>query len=218
MAEFTLIIGNRNYSSWSLRAGLVLRRSGADFTEVVIALDLPETRLALRAHSPAGKVPVLRHGTLSIWDSLAIAEYLAECFPDAGLWPADVQERALARALCAEMHSGFTALREYLPMDLRSRHMTGQLSKAVRDDVARIVAIWTDCRRRCAGTEGPFLFGAFTIADAFFAPVVGRFRTYGIELSGEAQAYADAVWRWPDMQTWLDLANDEEWTIDIEVP
>jgi glutathione S-transferase len=215
MAEFTLIVGNRNYSSRSLRAALVLRRTGADISEVVIPLDQPETASALCAHSPAGKVPVLRHGTLTVWDSLAIAEYLAELFPGAGLWPADPQERALARAVAAEMHSGFAALREHLPMDLRARHMVGRLPKGVRDDIARIVAIWTDCRRR-AVAEGPFLFGAFTIADAFYAPVVGRFRTYGIELSGEAAAYADAVWRWPDMQAWLDLANDEEWAIEIE--
>ena len=217
MAEFTLIIGNRNYSSWSLRAALVLRQSGADFTEVVIALDQPETVRAIRAHSPAGKVPVLRHGGLTVWDSLAIAEYLAERFPGAGLWPADAQDRALARAVCAEMHSGFVALRGNLPMDLRARHMVGHLPTEVRDDIDRIVALWTDCRRR-ATAEGPFLFGSFCIADAFYAPVVGRFRTYGIELSGEAAAYADAVWRSPDMQAWLDLANDEEWVIEYERP
>jgi glutathione S-transferase len=217
MAEFTLIIGNRNYSSWSLRAALVLRHAGVDFTEVVIPLDQPETARALRAHSPAGKVPVLRHGALNVWDSLAIAEYLAERFPQKGLWPAGAQERALARSLTAEMHSGFAALREHLPMDLRSRHMVGKLPTAVRDDIARIIAIWTDCRRR-AVADGPFLFGPFTIVDAFFAPVVGRFRTYGIELSGEAAAYADAVWRWPDMQAWLDLANDEEWVIEYKLP
>lgn len=217
MAEFTLIIGNRNYSSWSLRAGLVLRHSGADFTEVLIPLDQPETGRAIRAHSQAGKVPILRHGTLSVWDSLAIAEYLAERFPAAGLWPADAEDRALARAVTCEMHSGFAALRSSLPMDLRARHMTGPVPAAVRDDIARIVAIWTDCRRR-AGAEGPFLFGPFTIADAFFAPVVGRFRTYGIEVSGEAAAYADALWHWPDMQAWLDLANDETWVIKYPTP
>jgi len=215
MSDFMLVIGNRNYSSWSLRAGLVARRSGADFSELLIPLDQPESARAIRVHSTAGMVPVLRHGSLTIWDSLAIAEYLAEWFPDAGLWPTDREERAVARAVTAKMHSGFLALRERLPMDLRARHMGREETPAVRRDIARIIEIWTDCRRRTVA-DGPFLFGGFTIADAFFAPVVGRFRTYGIELSGEAAAYADALWAWPDMQDWLDLANDEPWKIDID--
>jgi glutathione S-transferase len=215
MSEFTLVIGNRNYSSWSLRAGLAIRRCGADYSELVIPLDQPESARAIRVHSAAGMVPVLRHGGLSIWDSLAISEYLAERYPDAGLWPADADQRALARAVTSEMHSGYQALRSQLPMDLRARHMGRDITAPVHRDIARIIEIWTDCRRR-AGVDGPFLFGTFTIADAFYAPVIGRFRTYGIELSGEAAAYADAVWNWPDMQDWLDLANDEPWKIDLD--
>ncbi len=211
--EFTLIIGNRNYSSWSLRGWLVMKLTGAAFNEVVIPLDLPETRNAILAHSAAAKVPILRYGAVTVWDTLAIAEYLAELFPERRLWPDDVEARAQARAITSEMHSGFMNLREHLPMDLRSRDLGGEIGPGVADDIARIVALWTDCRRRF-GTGGPFLFGEFCIADAFYAPVVGRFRTYGIELSGEAAAYAEAVWQWPDMQTWLDAANDEPWVID----
>lgn len=211
--SFTLIIGNRNYSSWSLRAWLAMKRTGAAFDEVVIPLDQPETHRAILAHSAAGRVPVLRHGDVTVWDSLAIAEYLAELFPDKGLWPASQAARAEARAVTAEMHAGFAALRGQLPMDLCAIQPMDKVSAAVREDVDRISRIWTGCRRRCEGNE-PFLFGGFGIADAFYAPVVGRFRTYGIELSGEAAAYADAVWRWPDMQTWLDKANDESWSID----
>jgi glutathione S-transferase len=211
--SFTLIIGNRNYSSWSLRAWLVMKLTGAAFDEVVIPLDQPETHRAILAHSAAGRVPVLRHGDVTVWDSLAIAEYLAELFPDKGLWPASQAARAEARAVTAEMHAGFAALRGQLPMDLRGIQPMDKVSAAVREDVDRISRIWTGCRRRCEGIE-PFLFGGFGIADAFYAPVVGRFRTYGIELSGEAAAYADAVWRWPDMQAWLDKANDESWSID----
>lgn len=213
MADFTLVIGNRNYSSWSLRAWLAMKRTGADFDEVVIPLDQPDSPSAIRVHSPAGRVPVLRHGALTVWDSLAIAEYLAERFPAAGLWPADAEARAWARSVSAEMHAGFPALREQLPMDLRARLTGGEISPDVTADIVRIDAIWTDCRR-LHGDGGPFLFGRFTIADAFFAPVVGRFRTYGIELAGEAAAYADAIWQWPDMQAWLDAANDEPWTIE----
>jgi glutathione S-transferase len=211
--SFTLIIGNRNYSSWSLRAWLVMKLTGAAFDEVVIPLDQPETHRAILAHSAAGRVPVLRHGDVTVWDSLAIAEYLAELFPGAGLWPAAPAVRAEARAVTAEMHSGFSAMRGALPMDLRAIQPVDKVSAAVRDDIERISKIWTNCRRRYEGNE-PFLFGRFGIADAFYAPVVGRFRTYGIELSGEAAAYADAVWHWPDMQAWLDKANDETWSID----
>jgi glutathione S-transferase len=213
MADFTLIIGNKNYSSWSLRAWLVMKHTGAAFDEVVIPLDLPDTGKAIGCHSAAGRVPVLRHGERTIWDSLAIAEYLAEQFPDLGLWPADIEARAMARAICSEMHAGFMALREHLPMDLRARHMAKEMPPDVIKDITRINAIWTNCRRLYS-TGGSFLFGNFSIADAFYAPVVGRFRAYGIESDGEAGAYVDALWQWPDMQTWLNGANDESWVID----
>ncbi|MBT6094803.1 MAG: glutathione S-transferase family protein [Rhodospirillaceae bacterium] len=215
--DFTLIIGNRNYSSWSLRGWLVMKLTGAAFNVVVIPLDLPESRNAIQAHSAAGKVPILRHGSLTVWDTLAIAEYLAELFPDKHLWPDDTEARARARSVASEMHSGFAALREHLPMDLRVHAPGGKVGPGVGEDISRINTLWTDCRRRFGG-DGPFLFGDFCIADAFFAPVVGRFRTYGIELSGEAAAYAEAIWQWPDMQAWLDAANDEPWVIDTLKP
>ena len=214
MADFTIILGNKNYSSWSLRGWLVLEASGADYEEVVIPLDLPETKAAIRAHTPSGRVPALKHGDLTLWDSLAIAEYLAECFPEAGLWPEDTKQRALARAVTAEMHAGFADLRAHMPMDLRGRFPGhGHDAPGVAADILRIVEIWEVCRQSF-GRGGDFLFGRFGIADAFFAPVVGRFVTYGVSLEGATAAYRDAVWTSPAMKTWRAAAEAEPWVID----
>ena len=214
MADFKIILGNKNYSSWSLRGWLVMAATGADFDEQVIPLDRPETKAAIRAHTPSGRVPTLEHDGLVVWDSLAIAEYLAECFPDAGLWPADPGARARARAVSAEMHAGFVALRTHMPMDLRSRFPgVGHDAPGVAADIARIVEVWEDCRRLFGG-GGDFLFGGFGIADAFFAPVVGRFVTYDVPLDGAAAAYRDTLWSWPAFARWREDAEAEPWGIE----
>ena len=213
MAELTIIVGNKNYSSWSLRGWLALRQTGADFEEVVVPLDLPETREALLRYSPSARVPVLRHGDLTIWDSLAIGEYLAEHFPAAGLWPAEPEARAIARAVTAEMHAGFGALRTHMPMDIRGSYPGRGREPGVTEDIARIVSLWRDCRETY-GAGGDFLFGAPTLADAAFAPVVTRFVTYEVALDGPAAAYRDAVLAWPALREWSEAARAEPWVIE----
>jgi glutathione S-transferase len=213
MRDITLIIGNRNYSSWSLRAWLALDATGADFDEVVVPLGQPDTADRIRQHSPAGLVPALHLGGLVIWDSLAICEYLAEQNPEAGLWPADPRTRAVARSVTAEMHSGFTSVRGNMPMNIRASYPGSGRGPGVDEDIARITEIWETCRRDF-GYGGGLLFGGFTLADAFFAPVVSRFRTYGVELDGAAADYAEAVWALPAMQDWVTKAHAEEMTVD----
>jgi len=213
MSELTLTIGNRNYSSWSLRAWLPLKATGADFRENVLLLGQDDTATEISRHSPTGLVPVLRHGNLVVWDSLAIAEYLAELYPDAGLWPEDSGARAIARSVTAEMHSGFTAVRGNMPMNIRASYPGEGRAPGVDDDVRRITSIWESCRRDF-GRDGDLLFGGFTIADAFFAPIVSRFRTYGVELGGAARDYMDALWAFPAMRSWVAAAEAEEWRVD----
>jgi glutathione S-transferase len=204
-----LVIGNKNYSSWSLRPWLALRAAGIPFEEEVVLLDRPDTAERLARLSPSGRVPVLLDGDLVVWDSLAICEYAAERFPERRLWPADARVRAVARSACAEMHSGFQALRERLPVNIRASRPEVGLTPPVEADVARLVQLWTDCRERF-GAGGPFLFGPFSIADAFFAPVVTRFRTYGVPLDGEAARWAEAVLAVPAMQEWVAAARAEK--------
>ncbi|MEJ7731444.1 MAG: glutathione S-transferase family protein [Polyangiaceae bacterium] len=208
MEPWTLIIGNKNYSSWSLRAWLVLKHAGVPFEEQLVLLDRPDSSTELAKASPSRRVPVLRIGDLSVWDSLAIAETVAERAPAAGLWPADPDARALARAVTCEMHSGFAALREHMPMNVR-RHAPGMGRKpGVAEDIARIQALWGETRARF-GAGGPLLFGAFTIADAFFAPVVSRFVTYEVEVDASSRAYMDAIWALPAMEDWRTAAAAE---------
>jgi len=214
MTEFTITLGNKNYSSWSLRGWLALKQTGAAFEEVVVPLDRPDTRERVLAAGPSGRVPVLRHGALTVWDSLAIGEYLADRFPEAGFRPDDGAARAVARAVAAEMHAGFAALRTHMPMDLRGRHPGLGRGPDVAEDIARIVAIWRDCRARF-GQGGDFLFGGFTLADAAFAPVVTRFATYVVALEGPAAAYRDAVLAWPALQEWYAAARAEPWVIEF---
>jgi len=190
-----------------------MKRTGAVFDEVLVPLDQPTTRATILKVSPSGRVPVLLHGDFAVWDSLAICEYLAEQFPEAGLWPEDRAARAVARSASAEMHSGFAALRGHLPMNIRSSFPGRGVTPEVQADINRIVALWRDCRRRF-GAGGPFLFGEFTIADAMFAPVVTRFRTYRVALDDEAQAYSDAVWTMPAMQEWAQAASNEPMVIE----
>lgn len=216
MAEFALVIGNKNYSSWSLRGWLALKQTGVDFEEIRIPLNQTTTHADILRYSSSGRVPALRHGDLWLWESLAIAEYLAEIFPKAGLWPSDRAARARARAISAEMHAGFVPLRQHMPMDCRSYHPDRGREPGVRADCDRITTIWRDCREQFGGT-GEFLFGSFTIADAFFAPVVSRFRTYAVELDPISQAYADAIWSFPAMNEWLTAAKHESEVIEDHV-
>lgn len=210
MAAYTLILGNKNYSSWSMRAGVVAYHLGLDADEVVIPLDQPETKAAIAEHSPSGLVPVLKRDGLCVWDSLAISETLAEAFPDAGLWPAAADARAVARAVSAEMHSGFQALRMNMAMNIRASLPGRGRTPEVADDVARIAAIWRDCRARF-GAGGPFLFGGFGIADAMYAPVATRFRTYGVALDAVGEAYSEALFAHPAIARWCADAAAEPW-------
>jgi glutathione S-transferase len=208
----TLIIGNRNYSSWSLRGWLAASLSGIAFEPELVRLSEPGSRAALLESSPAGRVPVLRHGGRVIWDSLAIIEYLAELCPDAGLWPAHADARALARSIAAEMHAGFGALRANMPMNLRKSLPGKGRGQGVAENIARITAIWRDARSRF-GQNGPFLFGRYSAADAMYTPVASRFRTYSVELDPTCQAYADAVLSWPAFLAWQEAAVQEPWII-----
>lgn len=212
MTDPTLVIGNKTYSSWSLRAWLALKATGAAFEEAVIPLDRPDTAAAIAAWSEAGKVPVLRHGDLTVWDSLAIGEYLAELYPAAGLWPSGRPSRALARSVVCEMHDGFTALRREMPMDL-GRSYPKTPSEPVAADIARICRIWEICRRQPSAADGPFLFGDFTLADAFYAPVASRFITYNVTLSPIARSYVETIMAMPEMRAWYAAAAEEPWVI-----
>lgn len=209
----TLVLGNRNYSSWSLRGWLLVRQAGIPADEVVIPLRTPESATLITRHSPSGKVPVLIQGDVTVWDSLAIAEYCAELAPDAGIWPIDAAARAMARSASAEMHSGFTALRGAWPMNLKRAGSPLAPAAEVAADIARIVALWSDCRARF-GSGGPFLFGAWSAADAMFAPVVSRLTSYGAPLDADTAAYCTAVMGHPLMQEWAEMAAAETWNID----
>lgn len=214
MADFTLYIGNKNYSSWSLRGWLMAKAAGITFEEILIRLRQPNTKAEVLRHSPSGRVPALVHGDVSIWESLAIGEYLAELFPDAQLWPQDRGARAVARAVSTEMHAGFSALRTHFPMNMRSSFPNRASTPEVQADIDRINAIWHDCRTRF-GKDGAFLFGStFGNADAMYAPVVSRFRTYKVELDPGVQAYCDAVWAYPPMQEWAAAAKNEPWVFE----
>ncbi len=186
-----LVIANKNYSSWSMRPWLAMRTAKIPFEEELIPLDDPGFKLRVGALG-SGKVPVLLDGDISVWESIAILEYLAEKFPTAGLWPAQPAVRAKARAVAAEMHAGFVHLRRQLPMNMRRPMQRRELSAEVKSDVLRIETIWTDCHRY-ASASGPFLFGEFGAADAMFAPVVSRFHTYGVEVKAAARSYMEAV-------------------------
>ena len=206
MSEPTLVIGNKNYSSWSLRPWLAMRVAGIPFAEHRIPLYGPGSKDQILVYSPAGKVPCLADGDLRVWDSLSICEYLAEKHP--GLWPQDPAARALARSVSAEMHSGFANLRAKMSMNIRKRYPGLGRTPESLADVARIVSLWSDCRARY-GKGGPFLFGAFSIADAMYAPVVLRFRTFEVELPVDCRAYSDAVLALPAMQDWIAAAMAE---------
>ncbi len=212
MAGYTLVVGTRNWSSWSLRPFLALSATGAPFETVVIRLrqsNHPTTAEMILKHSPAGKVPVLKihdDQELVVWDSLAICETLAERHPQAGLWPTDARARAVARALSAEMHSGYPDLREQLPMDFARRQPLPQLRDETARQVGRVRDAW---QQALAQSGGPFLFGRFSIADAMFGPVVSRFVTYGVEVSPVVGAYMEQVMALPAMTAWAKGAQEE---------
>lgn len=215
MVPMTLVIANRNYSSWSLRAWLTMRMAGLTFEEVVIPLNGPDSRKLIREHSPTGLLPVLRHGDVSIWESLAICEYVAETVPGARLWPETVQARAEARSISAEMHAGFQALRASLPMNVRADRPGVTMDPEAQADIDRVQAIWRGCRRKY-GTVGPFLFGRFSIADAMYAPVVSRFATYRVTMDALSREYAGTMQNLPAMREWSEAAAAESWVIAEE--
>lgn len=210
-----LVIGNKNYSSWSLRAWLLLREAGLDFEEHRIALDTDTSGEEIARFSPAGLVPVLILDDTTVWDTLAIAETVAERWPDREIWPADTTARAHARAISAEMHSGFGALREAMPMNCRAMGRKVALTDAVARDIDRVFAIWSDCQQRY-GHLGGWLFGRFSVADAMYAPVVLRFRTYGINLPESASAYPRRLLESAAIQDWLVESESETEVIKRE--
>ena len=209
---YKLIIGNKNYSSWSMRGWLALAMTGETFEEILVPLNQGDTKTRILSFSPAGKVPTLVDGEVTVWDSLAIIEYLHENHPTAGLWPADTAARAQARSISAEMHSGFGALRSYLPMNMRRPKQARASDDAVNADVARICAIWRSARAEF-GASGPFLFGDFCGADAMFAPVVSRFETYAVEVGPVERTYMDAVMAHDLFSQWSAGALEEDWII-----
>lgn len=213
----TLVLGNKNYSSWSLRPWIAMRVAGLQFSEVVIPLYEPGSREKVLKYSPAGKVPVLIDGETTIWESLAILEYLAEKFPDAGLWPRDAVARAHARAISNEMHGGFAPLRRACPMNMWLPPKARPQTDEVMENARRIDAIWTDSRARF-GKGGPFLFGAFGAADAMYAPVVSRFHSYGIDVSKSARDYMAAVMALPAWKEWVTAGAKEPWVMQGNEP
>jgi glutathione S-transferase len=210
-----LIIGNKNYSSWSLRSWILLREAGIDFDEHKISLDLDTTKSEIAKFNPGGTVPVLQIGDLTIWDTLAISETVAERWPDKQLWPADADARAYARSICAEMHAGFAVLRKCMPMNCRAMGRKVSLPDELTDEIDRVITIWSACHHQYSGDNG-WLFGNFGVADAMFAPVVLRFRTYGINLPESAEFYPRRLLQSEAMQEWLAAAETETEVIDQE--
>lgn len=212
MDTFTLVIGNKNYSSWSLRPWLLLQYFNIPFNEVLIPLFEGNYKHEILRYSNSGKVPILAHGMLTIGESMAIMEYLSEVFSEKKMWPANREDRARARAICHEMHAGFTALRTHMPMNIRGSYPGKGFTPEVAKDVARIEDIWANCRNEFKH-KGDFLFGHFTIADAMYAPVVTRFNTYGVKTSLATQEYMDTIVKLPAMNEWIKAAVRESHVI-----
>jgi glutathione S-transferase len=207
-----LIIGNKNYSSWSMRPWIAMKVAGLPFEETVISLDAPDFKRVVGPVSGTGKVPVLIDGDVSVWESLAILEYLAEKFPAVGLWPTDTAARAHARVVASEMHAGFQPLRKLLPMNMWRPVIKRELTAEVVVNVRRIEDIWSGCRARFAA-GGPFLFGRYGAADAMYAPVVARFHTYAVDVGAATRAYMEAVMALPAWREWYDAAIKEPWVL-----
>jgi len=210
-----LIIGNKNYSSWSFRPWIAMKVAGISFEERVISLNDPDFKRAIASVSKNGRVPAIDDDGVHVWESLAVLEYLAEKFPHAKLWPADVQARAHARAIAAEMHAGFSALRSECPMNFWRPVKRRELSAEAVADAARIDAMWSECLIRYGG---PFLFGSFGAADAMYAPVVSRFHTYAVEVGERSRAYMDAVMALPAWGEWKEAALKEPWVLPYDEP
>jgi glutathione S-transferase len=208
MEKFELIIGNKAYSSWSLRPWLVLKEAGADFIETRVPLYVHGYKEELLKYAPSGRVPILKHGERTIWDSLAICEYLAETFPQAQLWPVDAGVRAYARSVSAEMHSGFGAIRSAMPFNCRAKGRHVIITPEIQKEIDRVQSLWQDCRAQY-GKGGPWLFGCFSIADAMYIPVASRFITYSVPLGVVAQSYADAALDHPAVREWIAAAKQE---------
>jgi glutathione S-transferase len=215
MTRPTLYIGNKTYSSWSLRPWLALRMAGIAFDEQLVPFDFASGNAHFKRFSPSGKVPVLVDGAITVWESLAIIEYAADGNPDAGIWPADAAARARARSVSAEMHSGFGALRHALPMNVRRKVAPLAVGAEVRRDIDRIETIWREARAQVSGA-GPFLFGEFCAADAMFAPVAYRFDRYAVSLDPESRAYIDALLELAALKDWEAAARAETWRIEEE--
>jgi glutathione S-transferase len=209
MSDLSLVIGNKNYSSWSLRPWLAMKQFGLEFNEICIPLYTPESVSKISQYSPSGKVPVLLHGSLTIWDSLAICEYLAEEYSYLNWWPKDKSVRAIARSISAEMHSGFQTLRQNMPMNCRAKLPGKGMAIGVQKDINRITTIWQECRQKF-GAGGDMLFGKFTIADAMFAPVVLRFVIYDVQLDDIARNYVETILKLPALQEWIKAAETEK--------
>lgn len=212
-----LIIGNKNYSSWSLRGWLAIKQSGLHFDEITVPMfgeQWEETKQAEQGTQPShGKVPILWDGETVVWDSLAILEYLADKVGRDRFWPKDDTARGMARSMVAEMHSSFAALRSECPMNIRKIFEDATITDAARADTVRVLQLWAEARARF-GQGGPFLFGTFSAADVFYAPVVSRFRSYGFKMPGFAETYMEAMWEHEWMQQWIASAEDEQWVIE----
>jgi glutathione S-transferase len=207
-----LIIGNKNYSSWSFRPWLAMKVAGIAFEETVISLDAPDFKARVTVPGGSGRVPVLIDGDARVWESLAILEYVAEKFPAAGLWPPNVAARARARAIASEMHAGFLSLRRHLPMNVARPVKKRMLDDGAAANAGRIDAIWSECRS-AFGADGPFLFGAFGAADAMYAPIVWRFHTYAVEVGAAARDYMRAMTALPAWNEWREAARREPWVL-----
>lgn len=206
MASAVLTISSKNYSSWCLRGHLLCKLAGLDVDEQKVSLDDAAARAELLLLAPSFLVPMLTHNGIKVWDTMAIAEYLAETFPKAGLLPSDPAQRAWCRAICGEMHAGFYNLRSALPMNLKAFHPNFKVWAGAQADIERIFSIWREC---LAASGGPFLFGGLTMADAMYAPVCTRFLTYDVKLDAKCAAYSKAVMNWPAMAEWVDDAKAE---------
>lgn len=218
MSNLTIVIGNKNYSSWSLRGWLAAKHTGLPLDEVKIDLYTPKSKAELLQHSPTGLVPLLKQGDTLVWDSLAIIDYCAQLAPEKFWWPEDLSAYAFARSIAAEMHSGFFALRNHAPMNLRARFTGLALGTAVADDVTRVEALWLEARQQF-GSTGDFLFGDFSAADMMYAPVVHRFHSYGVEVSDTARAYMKAMLHHPLMQAWAnEAAKETAIIVEGEIP
>lgn len=213
MSVYKLIVGNKGFSSWSLRPWILLGTFKIPFEDIVIPLRQPDSRANILKYSPTGKVPCLIDGKTTVWDTLAIAEYIAESHPEKAIWPKAKAARAHARAISAEMHSGFQNLRNHCPTNFKRAVKKLDLTPEVETDIARIEAIWAEARAKF-GKTGPFLYGKFSAADAMYAPVVNRFHVYDVPVSPNSRAYMDAVMALPAWQAWIADAAEETWVID----